>query len=168
MCVCVCVWVCISSLCVCVSCVSPSRTESPCMGVRLLHSLCVYVIFYVIFVPRYQFGAQGLTWWPVINFYSSAACAVAFTTGNYVAGRPVPPQGEPYIWLVWVTAHLLQRSDAQAAAAVHRVATLQSSFELLGTSFRGFKLKVRFKFNQFIECPCVWLHLMINVMNNDL
>ncbi len=58
------------------------------MGVRLLHSLSVHVIFYVIFVPRYQFGEQGLTWWPVINFYSSAACAVVVATGNYVAGRP--------------------------------------------------------------------------------
>lgn len=46
----------------------------------------VYVIFYVIFASGYQFGAQGLTWWPVINFYSSAACAVVLTAGSYVAG----------------------------------------------------------------------------------
>lgn len=26
--------------------------------------------------------------WPVINFYSSAPCALALTTSNYVAGRP--------------------------------------------------------------------------------
>lgn len=73
-----CVCVPMSALCVCISIHERSR---------------VYVIFYVIFVPRYQFGEQGSTWWPVINVYSSAACAVALTTGNYVAGRPCHHKG---------------------------------------------------------------------------
>lgn len=57
------------------------------------------MIFYVIFAPRYQFGEQGLTWWPVINFYSSAAWAVAFAAANYVAVRPCHhKEGHTFDW----------------------------------------------------------------------
>lgn len=77
------------------------------MGVHLLHSWGIYVIFYVIFVPKYQFGEHGLTWWPVISFCFSAPHAVSFTTGNYVAGCPHDHR-ESYIWLLWVIRGLLQ------------------------------------------------------------
>lgn len=60
------------------------------MGVRSLHSLCVYVIFYVIFVPRYQFAEQGLTWWPVINVYSSAALCSGLHHRELCGWPPVP------------------------------------------------------------------------------
>lgn len=121
------------------------------MGVRLLHSLCIYVIFYVIFVPRYQFGEQSLTWWPVINFYSSAACAVAFTTGNYVAGHPCHhKESHTFDWYELLPIYF--SSQTQGHKVVHQDVRLQSSFEFQEQSFGGFKL--RFLKNLIL---CFWM-----------
>ncbi len=110
------------------------------MGVRLLHSLCIYVIFYVIFVPRYQFGEQGSTWWPVINFYSSSPFAVALTTGNYVAGHPCHhKESHTFDW--YESLPIYYRSQTYGRNVVHQLVRLQSSFEFQDKSFLGFKVK---------------------------
>lgn len=94
------------------------------MGVRFVHGLRMYVIFYIIFVPRYQFGEQFLTWGPVINFYSSAACAVAFTTGNYVAGRPCHrKESHTFDW--YESLPIYYSSQAQGYKVGHPVVRLQ-------------------------------------------
>lgn len=110
------------------------------MGVRLLHSLCVYVIFYVIFVPGYQFGEQGLTWWPVINFYSSAACAYPFTTGNYVAGRPCHHKGSHTFDWYESLALDCNSLDARAAKRWIKLSGFKVSLSFKRKYFGAFKL----------------------------
>lgn len=72
---------------------------------------------------------------------------------------PVPPQGEPYIGLVWVTAHLLQLSDTRPRSGA---SSCQASKQLWGLTEIGW-----FKWNSdFMERLISWqnvperLHMM--------
>lgn len=67
-------------LCTPLSTRKPMHVCPPPQFQRICHFLC-YICFKV------SIWCAGLTWWPVINFYSSAACAAFLTAGNYVAGR---------------------------------------------------------------------------------
>lgn len=69
---------------VCASVRASVHESIHCMGVQFLQfmGICDFLCY---ICSKVSICEEGLTWWLVINFYSSSACAVAFTTGNYVA-----------------------------------------------------------------------------------